>query len=244
MINVTVVQVLKLTNEFAAQVRDLSGKVTLLEEEKEKNAADMQKLMRAVSDKTTALEDKEKVLEEKEERIAQLEAELALVRSREVDQGAFAELVVEKVLRTTSFGEVAVKMSTAAIDIGKQEVLNALMAECPQLKLRKRRFGWDPYATARANKLQQEVLKGDHEFVFLTEVRKQIEAQGAPLTLEQLKNMTADYDADLDATVEEIPETYPCEDEEIPLLLLEGSSSANPPTVATNPELETEQAGS
>lgn len=31
-------QVLKMTNNFAAQVRDLAGKVTLLEEEKEKNA--------------------------------------------------------------------------------------------------------------------------------------------------------------------------------------------------------------
>lgn len=41
----------------------------------------------------------------------------------------FAELVVRKVLQTTSFGEVTVKMSTAIIDIGK-EVLNALMAEC------------------------------------------------------------------------------------------------------------------
>lgn len=63
------------------------------------------------------------------------------------------------------------------------------------------------------------------------------------MTLEQLRGITTDYDADLD-DVENIPESYPFEDEKVPLLLLEGSSSANPPTAATNPELETEQAGS
>lgn len=67
-----------------------------------------------------------------------METELALVRSHKVDQGAFAELVVEKVLHTMSFGEMAVKMSTTAIDVGKQEVLNAVMAKCPQMKLRKK----------------------------------------------------------------------------------------------------------
>lgn len=45
-----------MTSDFAAQVRDLARKVTLLHEEKEKNAADLQKLVRALSDKTTALE--------------------------------------------------------------------------------------------------------------------------------------------------------------------------------------------
>lgn len=60
----------------------------------------------------------------------QLETELALVRSHEVDQRAFAELVVEKVLQTNGFGEMLVKMSTTATYVGKREVLNALMAEC------------------------------------------------------------------------------------------------------------------
>lgn len=116
-----------MTKNFAAQVRDLAGKVTLLEEEKEKNAADMQKLMRALTDKTTALEEKQQPWKKRkrngpigESDLPQLESELALLRSREVDQGAFAELVVEKVLRTIDFGEMAVKMSTAAINVGKQ----------------------------------------------------------------------------------------------------------------------------
>lgn len=64
------------------------------------------------------------------------------------------------------------------------------------------------------------------------------------MTLEQLRSMTTNYDADLEAVTEEILEIYPFEDEETQLLLLEGSSSvANPPAVATNPELVTEQAG-
>lgn len=204
----------------------------------------MRKLMRALAEKTTALEEKEKTLAEKEERLQQLETELALLCSREINQGDFAELVVKKVLQTVSFGEIAAKMSTAATLVGKQDVLNALMAECPQLKLRKKRFDWDPYACSRATKVQQEVLKADHEFLFVKEVKRRIQGQGAPLTLEQLRDLDTDYDVDLD-DVEEIPESYPFEDEETPLLLLEGSSSAaNPPVEADNPELETDQAGS
>lgn len=41
---------------------------------------------------------------EKEERLQQLETELALLCSREINQGDFAELVVKKVLQTVSFG--------------------------------------------------------------------------------------------------------------------------------------------
>lgn len=111
---------MKLTNDFAAQVRDLLGKVTLLEEEKEKNTADLRKLIRALFEKTIALEEnattfeekmtalegkKKKTWQKKEERLLQLKAKLALLRSHEIDQGAFEELVVKKVLQTVSLGK-------------------------------------------------------------------------------------------------------------------------------------------
>lgn len=50
-------------------------------------------------------------------------------------------MVVKKILQTVDFRELAVKISAAAINIGKQKVLNSLMAECPQLKLRMQQFG-------------------------------------------------------------------------------------------------------
>lgn len=65
------------------------------------------------------------------------------MRCREIEQGAFAKLVVEKVLQMTNFGELAIMMSAAAINIGKQEVLKSLMSECPQL--RKQLLSCDPY---------------------------------------------------------------------------------------------------
>lgn len=68
------------------------------------------------------------------------------ITNREVDQGAFAKLVVKKVLKTTDFSELAVKMSLAATNIGKHEVLKTLMSKCPQLRLRKKHLSWDPYA--------------------------------------------------------------------------------------------------
>lgn len=68
-----------MTNNFAAQVRDLAGNVTLLEEEKEKNVADTEKLVRALKEKTTALEEKEKEWVDRGEQLSQTETELALL---------------------------------------------------------------------------------------------------------------------------------------------------------------------
>lgn len=62
------------------------------------------------------------------------------MRGREVNQGAFAKLVVEKVLQMRDFGEITVKMSSSATAVGKQETLNALLMECPLLKLKKKRL--------------------------------------------------------------------------------------------------------
>lgn len=50
--------------------------------------------------------------------------------------------------------------------------------------------------------------------------------QEVPVTLEQLRDMSIDYDKDLDDIVEEMPEAYVYEDEDVPLLCLENSASA------------------
>lgn len=56
------IQVWKITNDLVMQVRDLSTKVTLLEEEKEKSSDNTEKLIniKAVKEKSTALEEKKK----------------------------------------------------------------------------------------------------------------------------------------------------------------------------------------
>lgn len=82
-------------------MRDLTGKVTHLEKEKEKIVESTERLVRALKGKTTAVEEKKKECVEKEKEATRLEAELTLLRSREMDQGAFSKLVVEKVLQTT-----------------------------------------------------------------------------------------------------------------------------------------------
>lgn len=143
---------MEVTNDLVMQVRDLSEQVTLLEEEKERFSENTEKIVRALKEKSAALEEKEKEWAEREEEVSRLEAEDTHLRSREIDQGVFTKSVVEKVLRKIDFGELVVKMSVAATNIRKQEVLNSLMIECPQLRLKKQRFGWDPYAQDRANK--------------------------------------------------------------------------------------------
>lgn len=50
-------------NGFAAQTPDLIMKVASLEKEQKKSTADMQKLIRAVAEKTTTLEEQTTVLE-------------------------------------------------------------------------------------------------------------------------------------------------------------------------------------
>lgn len=110
-------------------VRSMTEKTMVLEEK-----------ITALEEKIATLEEKEKEIAEKDSRLAKLEEELALIRTHEVNQGDFVELVVEKVLQTIDFGEMKAKMSSAAKVMGKQEVLNALMNECPQLKLKKERL--------------------------------------------------------------------------------------------------------
>lgn len=78
-------------------------------------------------EKTSTLEEKKKKWTKKGKEVAKLETEIAHLRSQEINQGAFAKLVVEKVLQIIDIGELAVKLSAAAINIGKQEVLNSLM---------------------------------------------------------------------------------------------------------------------
>lgn len=111
------VQVWKITNNLVTQLRDLAKKVTLLEEEKEKNTKSIEKLLKALKEKTTALEEKEKEWAERGKEVRKLETDITLLRSREINQEAFTKLVMEKVLRTVDFGELAVKMSAAATDI-------------------------------------------------------------------------------------------------------------------------------
>lgn len=54
-----------------------------------------------------------------------------------------------------------------------------------------------PFAKDRANKLQQELLNGEPEFQPLMEIAK----QDVPLTLEQLRDMSTDYDKYLDNAI-------------------------------------------
>lgn len=81
-------------------MRDLSAKVTLLEEEKEKTSENTKNLVRSVKEKLAVLEEKEKEWVERGEEVTRLKVDVTLLRSREVNQGAFAKLVAEKVLRT------------------------------------------------------------------------------------------------------------------------------------------------
>lgn len=63
--------------------------------------------------------------------VTRLNVEVALLRSMEMNQEVFAKMVVNKVMQTTDFGELAIQMSAAATNIGRQEVLKTLMTECP-----------------------------------------------------------------------------------------------------------------
>lgn len=198
--------------------------------EKKNAKENTEKLTLAVQEKTMAEEKKEEEWEERCKEVARLETEVAQLRSQEVNQGVFANLVVKKLLQTTDFGELVVKMSVTATNIGKHKTLKTLMSEYPQLRLRKKQLAWDLFAKDRANKLQHELLKGEHEFKLLMKISK----QEKPLSLEQLKDMTTDYDEDLDDVVGEMQEVYPCEDENVPLLCLVNTPSAEIQTPVEN----------
>lgn len=68
-----------------------------MEEEKESTAESTEKLVRALKEKWTALDEKEKQWAARGKKVVELETEVAQLRSREINHGAFAKLVVEKV---------------------------------------------------------------------------------------------------------------------------------------------------
>lgn len=69
-------------------------------------------------------------------------------------------------------------------------------------------LGWDPYAQQRANKLHQDLVKGEGlKFTFLDD------KQTTPLSLEELEKLTIDYDQDLDDTIGVAPTSYFSEDD-------------------------------
>lgn len=63
-----------------------------------------------MKEKMTALEEKEKEWETRGDEVARLEAEADQLQSREIHQGDFAKLAVEKVLQIVDFKELAIKM--------------------------------------------------------------------------------------------------------------------------------------
>lgn len=60
-------------------------------------------------------------LEGKDKEIDSLKADIAQLQSREVNQGALLKTTMKKVMQTTDFGELCVKLSAAATSIGKHE---------------------------------------------------------------------------------------------------------------------------
>lgn len=142
---------MKLTNDLIAQNRGLSFRVVALESEKVTQEREKRE---AIDKLALATQVNKTVLEEKNKEIDMLKSEVARLQSREINQGALVKTAVRKVIQTSDFGELAVQLSAAATSIGKHETLKSLMTMCPQLKLRKKALGWDPYAQNRANKLQ------------------------------------------------------------------------------------------
>lgn len=125
----------KITNELVIQVLDLAGKVTSLEEEKERSIESTKKLVRTLKEKMTALEEKEKEWATRGDEVARLEAKADQLRSWEITPGGFYQVGSRKSSADSQFWRTGYK--SAAAHIGKPEVQKSLMSEYPLLRLRK-----------------------------------------------------------------------------------------------------------
>lgn len=132
-------QVLRFANNLMARVHSLSEKVASLENE-QKGA--VERLVLATQEKDLA----ETETEEKEKATDLFKSEVMWLQTREVNQEALVKTAVKKVMQTVEFGELAVKLSNVAMSIGTHKILKLIIEECPQLSLRKKRQGWNPYA--------------------------------------------------------------------------------------------------
>lgn len=206
-------QALKLANDVVAQLSKMATRNKELEEDKLKVKEAENKLAIAVQEKELA---EQALLAEKltrqtaEKEVEALRAKIVELQNKELNPGAFARVLMKKIRKTKSFSVLMAEMCTVSTNVGIHTALVNVHNEYPELKLKKRDLGWDPYAANRVDLLQQQLCQDEREFPLVDELAKQ---QG-PVSLEQLEAMTADYDSDLDKAVGPTPDEYVCEDDE------------------------------
>lgn len=105
-----------------------------------------------------------------EQEVVALQTEISDLRNRELNPSAFARVLMKKIRKTKSFGLLMAEMCTASTNVGIHTALVNIQKMYPELKLRKKDLGWDPYADNRVDLLQQKLCQGERDFAFVKEL--------------------------------------------------------------------------
>ena len=159
----------------------------------------------------------EKKLQTVTEEAATLRAEVERFRALEKGHGSTLKMVVTKLMHTSDFGNWCMKLTKGAVSWGKNLVLRQLMKACPQMLLKEKQLGWDPYCKSRTDNWQQSVFKEIPEFTLLTEL-----AQSQHFWLaDEVEKLETDYDKDFDVVYPEVPAEWECEDDAAPFFRID-----------------------
>ena len=89
------------------------------------------------------------------------------------------------------------------------------MAACPKLCLRKSELRWDPHSETRSNIPFQHMQKNLSSFKLI----EHIKAAPHPLTLEEIKALTVNFDEDMYRDWGEAPKDYAYPDDHVPIII-------------------------
>ena len=89
------------------------------------------------------------------------------------------------------------------------------MKACPVLRLRRKELGWDLSYANRTNKHLQNMITQEPNFKLLTHLQKLPQ----PLTLEEVNNLTEDYDQDVEKDWGAMADRFEYPDANVPFIV-------------------------
>ena len=144
-----------------------------------------------------------------------LKAEVDELKKSQINQGLLCKGVVGKLFKTLDFGKWCMQLTTGAVNLGKNIVLEQLMKVCPMLRLKRKELGWDPSYSIRANKHLQNMITKEPNFKLLTHLQE----LSQPLTLEEVEKLTEDYDPDVEKDWGVMADRYEYPDANMPYIV-------------------------
>lgn len=86
---------------------------------------------------------------------------MAEAKKKKRNPGEFGEVLIHKFLQSRSFYDYALEFCRVSTNVGREDALTEVQEMYPEIKVKKKKLEWDPYACDRANKEFVRLVKED-----------------------------------------------------------------------------------